>query len=84
MTGKTCGVNALQNISISDLYKEIADSLIYDPIYHTNRARYLRIMQLNNRNCYELVEYTQTKHDEWGGKILYDYSGEWVIKKYET
>ena len=84
MTGKTCGVNALQNISINDLYREIADSLIYDPIHHTDRARYLRIMQLNNRNYYELVEYTRTKHDEWGGKILYDYTGEVVVKKYET
>ena len=84
MTGKICGVNALQNIPISDLYREIVESLIYDPIHHTDRARYLRIMQLNNRNCYELVEYTRTKHDEWGGKILYDYSGEVVVKQYET
>lgn len=84
MSGQICGVNELQNISISELYTEIADSLIYDPIYHTDRARYLRIMQLNNRNCYELVEYTRTKHDEWGGKIFYDYSGEVVVKQYET
>ena len=84
MTGKICGVNALQNIPISDLYREIVESLIYDPIHHTDRARYLRIMQLNNRNCYELVEYTRTKHDEWGGKIRYDYSGEVVVKQYET
>ena len=84
MTGKRCGVNVLQNISINDLYSEVANSLVYDPVYHTDRERYLRIMQLNNRNCYEIVIYTRTKHDEWGGKILYDYSGEVVVKKYET
>ena len=84
MTGETCGEDELLNISTNDLYKEIAESLIYDPIHHTDRARYLRIMQLNNSGYYELVEYTRTKHDEWGGKILYDYSGEVVVKKYET